>query len=225
MHYSHIAASLGVGERTVKRYLAGHGLTLDALERMCMLVETRISELAAELEEQEPRPGRLTAGQEEALSRNLFAAFAFRLLRHGWTARDLQSEFDLDNAELAECLGFLEHLDLIELLPEKLVLLRTKRIIEWSPGGPIRRVFDTAVKQGFVDMDYGDPEAHWELKTLKLSAAGLEELKAMIREFSKEVRALGAKAALSPNATAWYSVLAAVRRVDPSLLRSEAPAL
>ncbi len=186
LHYPDLAARLSVGERTIKRYLSGHCLTLDVLEKLCLLAGTRLSEVALQLEEMEERPSHLSREQEAALGKNLFAAFAFRLLRHGWSARKLQDEFALDDTQLSDCLRYLQDAGLIEVLPDKRVIITTKQFIDWSPGGAVRQVFDAAVKQGFEDMDYGDPRAMWELKTVKIVPGDLDGLRTLVRCPSSE---------------------------------------
>ena len=68
LRYSDLADKLSVGERTIKRYLSGHGLSPSILERLCFLAGVRLSEIALELEEREERPGHLSPEQETALS-------------------------------------------------------------------------------------------------------------------------------------------------------------
>lgn len=225
LRYSDLADKLSVGERTIKRYLSGHGLSPSILERLCFLAGVRLSEIALELEEREERPGHLSPEQETALSTQAFAAFAFRLLRHGWSIADLQEEFSLQAQQLTDCLGYLQKAKLIDLLPGNRVLIRTKQFIDWSPGGPVRRVFDTAVKQGFHDMDYGDPQSVWDLKVIKVSDDDLGKLRELVREFSDAVKALGSKTRRVHEGGVWFSALAAVRGVDPATLRQSPPEL
>lgn len=223
--YGDIAKVLGVGERTVKRYLRGENLTLAILERMCALAGIQLSELTELAQKEvERKPNTLSLAQEAALSKNPFAGFVFRLLRYGWTSQEVQEEFALDEASLVTCLLFLDHLELIDLLPNNRTRLRTARVIEWLPGGPFRRAFDSTAKHSFAEMDYLEPDAVWALKTVKLSPASTEELKQLIAEFSAAVMHLGERDRRLPrDAAKWFSVLSAVRKVDPRRLQEDPP--
>jgi transcriptional regulator with XRE-family HTH domain len=227
LRYSDVAGKLGVGERTIKRYLSGENLTIEILEQMCALVEIELSELTElAIRDLDRKPNTLSTDQEQALSQDLFAAFVFRLLRYGWTSQEIQNEFELDEADLVKRLLFLDHLGLIDLLPNNRLRLRTARVIEWKPGGPVRQAFDTAIKQGFVEMDYRKPSAVWDLKTVKLSRSSFDKLRRLIAEFATAVMHLGEDdRRLSQEQATWFAVLSAVRPVDPKLLRDSPPKL
>lgn len=227
LRYGEVAGRIGVSERTLKRYMAGQGLAAETLEELCAVVGVTVPNLAIlAARESDNRPGRLSIEQEEALSRELFAAFVFRQLRYGWSAQQVQREFSLSEVELIRCLAFLDRLGLIDLLPGNRARVLTKRVIAWRPGGPIRKAFDKAVKQGFIDMNYGAPGAVWELNTLKLSEAEESRLQALVGDFAGAVMQLSElRSAPCGKAEAWYSVLFAIRRSDPKRLRAPDPAI
>ncbi|WP_380872318.1 hypothetical protein ACFB49_32650 [Sphingomonas sp. DBB INV C78] len=227
LRYADVARELGVGERTVKRYLAGHGMTIEVLQRFGELVDLSLSELTRLAEQEvDPRPAVLTDEQERILSENLFNAFVFRMLRYGWPPEDIRREFELDEPEFIQCLVFLDRLRLIDLLPGNRVKLLTRKVIEWRPDGPVRRAFDKVVKQGFAEMDYSQPSAMWDLKTIKLSRSEAARLKAIVTEFSAAVMELGEEArTVHRQGDVWYAVLMAIRPVEPADLRGQDPSL
>lgn len=227
LRYADVARELDVGERTVKRYLAGHGMTIEILERFGGLVDLSLSDLTRLAEQEiDPRPASLTDEQERGLADNLFHAFVFRMLRYGWHPDDIRKEFGLSEPEFVQCLALLDRLRLIDLLPGNRVKLLTRRVIEWHPDGPVRKAFDKVVKQGFAQMDYSQSSALWELKTIKISKADVSRLQAIVAEFSAAVMQLGEEArTVHRHGDVWYAVLMAMRPVEPANLRSAEPQL
>lgn len=69
--YRDIAEQLGLSETTVKRYLTGHSLSFEILERLCRLVDVRVSDLMV-MAQEEPEQPVLTSEEEAFLSRDAF---------------------------------------------------------------------------------------------------------------------------------------------------------
>ena len=230
IRYRDVAQHLGVSEATIKRWLAGRGLTLTALEAICGLVDIRLTDLA-ELTAQKTtaRARHLSEEQEQSLADNLFTAFIFLLLRHDWSPSDIQAEFDMDEPAMVIHLRRLEKLRLIELFPGNRIRLLTVRDPEWMRGGPLRRVFDRSLRRHFEDMDFHASDAVWELETAKLSAGSLARLRAMVSSLVQRMRELAAEdRALPRNETEWHTMLAVARPLDPRRFWSadaEAPEL
>ncbi|HZV04114.1 MAG TPA: helix-turn-helix transcriptional regulator [Gemmataceae bacterium] len=219
--YADIALQLNVSESTVKRYLAGRGLSAQILERLCRVLDLGLADVAdIMLQKQNRKATRLSSEQEFELTRDCFTSFVFYLLRCGWTPREIQEEFQLSEAETVLYLTRLDHLRLISLLPHNRIRLLTVRDPEWQRGGPMQRLFDAFIRQEFTSLNYLDPKVLSGLETLKLSGASLVHLKDMIAEFTERVQRLAeSDQRLRHKQTSWYSVLLAARPVDPAALR------
>jgi len=212
-----IAKSLDVSEATVRRYLAGQGLTLHILEQLCQLADLRIIDLAEmAMTGEEGIAYRLTESQEAGLARNLMTAFVFYLLRYGWTGDEIRTECGLSESEIVAHLLALDRLHLIRLMPNNKVRILTARNPDWHQGGPVRRTFDRSARRIFQTIDYNAPEAMWELETLKLSSVSMVQLDHLMKDFAASVRALALddRRQRRPQ-TRWHCVITAAHPVDP----------
>jgi DNA-binding Xre family transcriptional regulator len=220
IRYGDIAERLQVSQATVKRYLAGRGLTLGTLEAICGLAGVRLTELSDMAARRGGAQARsLTPAQEQGLAEDLFTAFVFMLLRHGWSPQQVQAEFALDEPGLVLQLRRLEGLRLIDLFPGNRVRLLTVRDPSWVPGGPLRRVFDSAMRVHFEAMDFHDPHSAWELETVKLSPRSIARMRELIAQLAQRLRELAAEDhALPAGETEWYTLLTAARPFDPRAL-------
>lgn len=219
IRYRDIATHLGVSETTVKRNLAGRGVTLATLEAICAFADIRLFDLAEmAAQRRSTRARALTPEQEQALANDLFTAFIFLLLRYDWSPVEIQREFRLDEPEFVLRLRKLERLRLLDLYPGNRVKLLTVRYPEWEFAGPLRRVIDQSIRPHFENMDFHDPRAAWELETVKLSAGSISQLRAMIAGLSQRMRELAADDhSLPSDQLEWFSLLCAARPTDPRL--------
>lgn len=226
IRYRDLAAQLEVSETTIKRNLAGRGLSLAMLEAICKIAGISLidlAELAARRSDAKAR--QLTPEQEQELANDLFTAFIFLLLRYDWSPQDIQAEFRLSEPELILRLRKLEKLRLLDLYPGNRIRLLTVRYPLWLFGGPLRRAIDATIRVHFEKMDFHDPRTAWELETVKLSARSIEQLRSMITALAHRLRELAAEDLSQPlDQTHWYTLLCAARPIDPRVFwEGEAP--
>ena len=217
IRYRDIAARLDISEATVKRNLAGRGLSLSTLEAICAIAGIRLFDLAEMAAQRRSTKSRaLTAEQEQALADDLFTAFIFLLLRYDWSPVEIQREFGLDEPALVLRLRKLEKLRLLDLYPGNRVKLLTVRYPEWRFAGPLRRVIDQSIRPQFEKMDFHDPRAAWELETVKLSSGSIAQLRTMIASLAQRMRELAGEDHMLPaDQLEWFSLLCAARPTDP----------
>ncbi len=215
MRYADVAEKLQVSEVSVKRYMSGKGLTLAVLERLCSVVNLQLSDLTEALgRDAETRPRRLTLEQEAHLVAEMNVAFAFYLLRMGWTAAEISAEFGVDEVRLFKMLRALERIGLIELLPHNRVKLRVARYPEWRPDGPVRRAMDKSIR-----LVSTSPETFREMEAIKLTSRGVARVRDLLDHFKHEIRAIAATERSIPGGSErWYSVMCMARFIDADLL-------
>ncbi len=185
--YRDVAGRVGISESSLKRWFSDQSVTLKRLEDICNVLEINILELAklTDMYKAE-KVGRLTLEQEEQLAADPQLLSYFYLLINSYTPDSIRREFEVD--DLSE-LRFLTHLDrmgLIELHPGNRVRLRCSRIIEWREGGPVRRAYETMVKNEFLHDDFAEANARLQFCTGELSDASLQLLD---RQVTKLVQA------------------------------------
>ena len=175
--YRDIASQIDISESSLKRWFSDQSVTLKRLEDICNVLEINILELAklTDMYKAE-KVAQLSLEQEEQLAADPQLLSYFYLLINSYTPDSIRREFEVD--ELAE-LRFLTQLDrmgLIELHPGNRVRLRCARIIQWREGGPVRRAYETMVKNEFLHDDFGDAYSHLHFCTGELCDASLQIL-------------------------------------------------
>jgi transcriptional regulator with XRE-family HTH domain len=212
-----LAERLDVGEATVKRWLAGKGLTLDRLEQLCGLAGLDIADLAQESRERADHVSQeLTLAQERALSDDALMGFTFIVILGGDDWRDISADFGLPQQLIEDALDRLDKLALIDRLSSGRVRPRIDRNIIWRKT-PMRAQFEARMKAQFLDMDFARPEAVYASDILKLSDQGAAMLAELIEQHRREIHALAdedrRKAKLPRK---WYGYLSAARALDMS---------
>jgi transcriptional regulator with XRE-family HTH domain len=181
--YQDIASALGVSETTVKRYLTGHGLSIEIFERLCRVADLRISDLVAVVRESEEELPRLTREDEQKLAREPFLASLFYLIAKGHSPQSLQADFELTDAELNGCLTKLDRWGLIQLYPFNRLRMKVSPLFYVERDGPLAR----AARQGALEgmfQDFNLRTDDWTFSIDKLSPSSMEKARQLLREFT-----------------------------------------
>lgn len=215
-----LAAELGVGEATVKRWLAGKALTLDRLESLAGLIGLSLGDLARETEDApDDLAHELTLAQEKALSVDIFLSFLFMALLNGVPPHEIAADFALPPRVMEVALGRLERLALIDRLRGGRVRPRVDRAMVFRKM-PLRVLFEQHMKRTFFELDYGDPATVYASELIKLSRAGAAGLAELMERHRLEVQALAdedRKTAMLDRE--WYGILMVMRELDMTAVR------
>lgn len=222
-----LAAELGAGEATVKRWLAGKGLTIDRLERLAGLVSLTLGDLAREAEEMgaELAP-ELTLAQERALSRNIFLSFLFLAILNGVPVDEIAADFEVPAGTMEAALARLERLALIDRLRSGRVRPLVDRALVFRKL-PLRSLFEQHMKPAFFELDYAAPDTLYTSEVLKLSPRGVAQLAEVMERQRAEMLELADRdrQAGLPGRD-WYGILSVARALDMEALRANGiPAL
>jgi transcriptional regulator with XRE-family HTH domain len=181
--YQKVAETIGVSETTVKRYLGGHGLTVEILERLRRVAELRLSDLIAVIHETEEELPPLTHAEEEKLAQEPFLATLFYLIAKGHSPQTLQADFKLDDAEMNRYLTKLDRWGLIQLHPYNRIRMRVCPLFHSERGGPLARSARQDILEPMVcgfDLRGDD----WTFSIDKLSDLSLKKVRQLLREFT-----------------------------------------
>lgn len=220
-----LAAHLGIGEATAKRRLAGKGITLERFGQLARLVGLTVAELAREAEGANDGLAReLTLAQERALSGDAFLAFIFVTILGENDPAEFIADYGVPADRMEAALQKLERLALIDRIKGGRIRSLVDHNVMYNKL-PMRRAFETHMKQQFVAIDFSHPETVFASEVIKLSDAGAARLAEEIERHRREVHAL----AMRDRETAllkrtWYSVLWAARPLDLSRLQRAAGA-
>jgi transcriptional regulator with XRE-family HTH domain len=213
-----IAEKLAVTERTVKRWFAGKGLTLQVVEDLCNVLGLTFTEFCEFAKSDlDVRPAQLSSHQERTLLADPSLLFLFGLLHRGWLLQEIQNECKMSEAVVVGHLVRLEKLRLVELMPSNRVRLLFARNVCWTDRSAIGMAFQKNMKHLFDSMDFTEPNAIWSCRAINLTEQSFEHLQrrfgALTRELQEE-----ADADRDSNAShrTWYSVLVAARAFDPA---------
>lgn len=212
-----LASECGASEATIKRWLAGRGLTLDRLDALAALCNLTLAELVRDTE----RPAgyqELTLAQEKALSQDQFLSFLFMVILGGYDWEELARDFDLPPRQMEAALIRLERLALIDRLPGGRVRPLIDRAIIWRKS-PMRTQFELHMKPQFMAMDFAADDAVYASEVIKLSARGAATLAELIEKHRRDVQALAERdRETSHLPRTWHAMLCASRPLDTSRL-------
>lgn len=189
--YRDVAEALNLSIASVKRCFSESNFTLDRLERICDLIDMNFFELAKFAQEDRDKgPDELSLEQETALAANPALMLVFKRLLDGWDALQVCAEYHISEDDLTQLLIQLDRLRVIDLLPENRIKLLTARIIRWRNGGPIRRMFESIVKQEFLRADFSDPAEIWSFEVGELSESSQAQFQLKLDQLLNDYREL-----------------------------------
>ena len=218
LRYAQVALELDVSEMTVKRYMAGIGLSLHVLKKLCLVANTTIFELA-QLAAQEDAVNRLRTDdkQEEALAGDNVLTLTFILLSDGWTADKIAKEFQLDHIAITKYLSRLDHLGLIMLFPANRV--RVLRKLEGVRGGPLMDVVARRARELFGDISLHVPGLEWKTGLARLSRSSYEGMVKRLWQFRDEfIHLTEQDRETAPEDVVWCTLIAAMRPISMEML-------
>jgi transcriptional regulator with XRE-family HTH domain len=221
VRYKDVAEALGIAEVTVKRYMAGHGLTVDVLEELCSVVDMDLYDIVDEAQRgANLLPDTLSEAQEEGLASDIFMTVVFFLMLRGWTIEQIRSEFALPEWELNRYLTRLDALKLITLYPLGRFKLNISRTPKIKPGGPLLK-FEVISKSGILDLTSNDPSIQWWHNYHKLSAASVQKIAELQRKMFRQISDIAeADRGLTRDSAAWYGVMSFIKPINLEKYRS-----
>lgn len=186
-----VAERLGVGLATVKRWLAGDGLSTAHLEDLCELAGVDLLDLIADAAQ--PASAlidRFTPHQEQTLAQNPQLFFSFFSLLNGWSAADCQAELEISAPQMAQLQQQLVRLGLIDQRADGRLRLLATRDITWRKNGPLAKYF--AVTKTFTDFDPRRDHAVHMADFVRLSPAGVERVATLVAQLRGELHRIAA---------------------------------
>jgi transcriptional regulator with XRE-family HTH domain len=201
--YQNIAAAIGCSETSVKRYLTGHALTVEILERLCRAVDLRITDLVAIVQAEESRLPPLSHEDEERLAADTTVSLIFYLIAKGHTPESIQADFNLTDAELNKYLTKLDRWGLIQLHPFNRVKMRVSPLFHVEKGGPLAR----SARQGMLDCMFRNFDLKgddWTFSIDKLSPSSVVKARELLREFTDALAKIAEQDRTLPRTAAAY---------------------
>ncbi len=149
--YTDVAALLDISVSSVKRLFSSGNISLLRLERICAFLELELADLFRLMDNAKQRIDHLTLEQETLIvSDPKLLLVTICALGH-WHFEDILGYYDLSREELILKLGQLDHIKIIELLPNNRIKLLISPVFSWLPRGPIQTFFQQHVQSNFFN--------------------------------------------------------------------------
>lgn len=165
-----LAAQLDVSEPTMWRWLRGRGLSLDNLDRLCLILNLDIRDLVSRSASQ--GADRFTLAQERVLAADRGLALLFFLILNGAQVAECTAELEIGEERLAADIERLRRLGLVDLAKTGRLRALTSRGVRWRSGGPLDQAFDRTIKPLFLERPLGEGDARYVSDMVRLSAGG-----------------------------------------------------
>jgi len=214
-----IADRLNVGLATVKRWLAGEGLTTRRLEDLCELANIDLFDLV-ELTSRghSARRGQFTPSQERALGRDGRLFFIFFSLLNGWPPEDCERELGISHQIMQAQLQALSRLGLIDLLAGGRVRVLTARTVAWRKDGPLAKHFEA--RKSFLDVDKADVALSMS-DFVRLTDSGVAQIRRLTDELRREIHRIAQiDRQDSSLERTWYGMLFFARPLNMNAVRA-----
>jgi len=189
--YSELARRLRLSEASIKRIFSRATLTLARLDDICQALEVSLSEvvrLASEQSADNPEP--LTLEQETALAADPELLACFYLLANGRTGRELGTQLGVDERVIRRWMVRLDALHLIELRSKLRARTRAASVIAWRPDGPLRRLYESQIRQEFLQAAFARSGEALHFLSAELSDASCKVLLRKLERVAGEFRDL-----------------------------------
>ncbi len=149
--YADAARHLDLSEASVKRLFKEQSFSVDRMEKLCELAGADLLELVRSVDDEKERTLELPEAAERELADNLPLFIAAICVLNRYRFEDVLESYKIDRLELQRLFARLDHLGIIELLPENRYRLRVSRGFRWRRNGPIERFFIRSVLSSFLD--------------------------------------------------------------------------
>ncbi len=184
--YADVASYLELSEVSVKRMFAQQHITVARLESICELMGLDFTDLVRMADQEHLRISSLTRDQEQELISDLRFLLVAMCVQNSWTYEEIIDHYQISQHECIGYLARLDHLGLIQLLPNNRIRTLVARDFRWLPRGPFNKFFEQNAQQSFLKSHFSRPDELRLFATGMLSLASLEAIKGQIESLARE---------------------------------------
>lgn len=184
--YADVAVELGLAEASVKRIFAQNNFTLERLERVCNMLDLKISDLVQLMNEQQQRIQKLTWEQENELTSDVTLILVAVCVLNRWTFEEIIDYYRIGENECLRHLAKLDRLKLIELQPGNRIRLLVAPNFSWLENGPIRQFFQKTIAREFFHTRFNREDEVLIVLNGMLSAHSNAEFQRKLQRLARE---------------------------------------
>jgi transcriptional regulator with XRE-family HTH domain len=144
-----LALAADVSLPTIKRWLAGRGVSLEQMEKLATLLGLSLTEIATSVEQVPPHFTYSREQEEYFAAKPAYLAFFDHLLR-GHSPAQIAKRHGLSKSVTQRLLSRLDRMGLVEWLPEDRVRLRVTGEPRWMVNGPLARKYTPLIREAFL---------------------------------------------------------------------------
>jgi len=192
MTYAHLARKLSVSEVTVKRYFSEQRLSLDALDKICSVLNASLDELITDFKESlSLQKERFSKEQELALAKDEFLFVLFYVVARKLSYQDILKRLSHHRpAKIIHGLRELEMLQLVEFGTEKGLRALVSSNAEILPGGPLWNRYSSVAIDEFFDSKFEDANEFFGLSIGFASRTAHSRIRNIMRKAQSDIQAV-----------------------------------
>jgi len=148
--YADVAAEIRLSEASVKRLFSREDFSLERFDRICHMLGMEISDLVQLMNEKQHKLQQLTEEQEREVTNDTTLLLVAICVLNKWTMADIVAFYDISEGECFLKLAKLDHLKIIDLLPNNRIKVLVAPNFSWRTNGPIQAFFQKTLGQEFL---------------------------------------------------------------------------
>lgn len=199
MTYADTARHLNLSEASVKRLFSQKRFTLQRLDQICQLIGLEISDLVRMINEQaSAQISGLTLEQEREIVADLELLLVAVCVLNRWSLDEIISYFELSEVDCIRHLTHLDHLQMIELLPNNRMKLLVSPHFKWRENGPIQQFFLERLQSDFFGSRFDQASEALIVLNGMLTSSSFEVFQRRMARLAREFDELSSNDATLP---------------------------
>jgi transcriptional regulator with XRE-family HTH domain len=184
--YQELARRISVSESSVKRMFSSRSMSLQKLDQILDATEISLHDLTSRSYE-ESMVEQLSYEQEEELisdrKKFIVAVSAMNFL----TVEQITNIYAMSQTEVVAYLVQLDHLGVLELLPNNRIKLLLSRSFRWLPNGPIQQLHRQASFADYLNSNFDDKHDLMQFVNVLLSKQSSAILLTRLRQLARDI--------------------------------------
>ncbi len=184
--YLELAKRISVSESSVKRMFSNRSMTLQKLDQILDAAEISLHDLTSRSHE-EAMVKQLSYEQEEELisdrKKFIVAVSAMNFL----TVEQMTDIYAISHSEVIAYLVQLDHLGVLELLPNNRIKLLLSRSFRWLPNGPIQQLHRKESFADYLNSNFDDKHELMQFMNVLVTKQSSAILLTRLRQLARDI--------------------------------------
>lgn len=196
--YRQLAETLEMSEASIKRLFSTKNVSLERLEKICEQAQISLFDLVTQMDLEMRTIDELSEQQEQQITADPGLLLVTFLVINGWKFDEILRRYTFSDHQLIQHLATLDHIKLIELLPNNRFSLMVSPHFGWRKNGPIQKLFSEKLQKDFLDSRFIGEDEALLFPTAMLTTGSRNILKKRLEDLAKEFNELNQKDRQAP---------------------------